>query len=74
MNAKMLSPPKFPGLTRSRLKSKDLPPLRIFHFGIAVKHINNVNGLPKTGSPYSAGVISERKFLFISGALVWHVS
>lgn len=29
--------------------------------------INNVPDLPKTTSPYSAGVIAEGKFLFISG-------
>ncbi len=32
-----------------------------------MKRINNVNGLPQTGSPYSSGVIGEGKFLFISG-------
>jgi 2-iminobutanoate/2-iminopropanoate deaminase len=31
------------------------------------QYINNVTGLPKTGSPYSSGVIAEGKFLFISG-------
>jgi len=31
------------------------------------KYITNVNGLPKSSSPYSAGVIAEGKFLFISG-------
>ena len=31
------------------------------------QYITNVKDLPKTTSPYSAGVISEGKFLFISG-------
>lgn len=30
-------------------------------------YLKSVEGLPKTGSPYSAGVIAEGKFLFISG-------
>lgn len=32
-----------------------------------MKRIKKVSGLPQTGSPYSAGVIGEGRFLFISG-------
>jgi len=31
------------------------------------RYLTNVSGLPQTSSPYSAGVIAEGKFLFISG-------
>lgn len=35
------------------------------------KYLIHVDGLPKTGSPYSSGVIAEGKFLFISGQGPW---
>ena len=31
------------------------------------KYLTNISDLPKSSSPYSAGVIAEGKFLFISG-------
>ena len=33
--------------------------------------LTNVKDLPKTESPYSAGVVAEGKFLFISGQGPW---